>query len=392
MTASTLLGRGGARLAALYVAAFAVLGVSLPFLPVWLGAQGVASDAIGVVLAIPIVIRIVFSAPLMSLIDRGLAPRRLLIGAYALTAAAYLLMPSAVAGGVPLLALAVALAALAQAPVIPASDLLTLAAVRADGRLAYGRIRLWGSVAFLAANIGTGYLVAAGGAGSIVWALVGLAAAGGAVAYLAVPPLDLAAAREGEAGLGIGPAALPPVLKRAIAAAALTQASHAAVYAFGSLLWQANGFAGGAIGWLWATGVGAEIAVFALLGRWVGRGQGARTLLLAGSAAAIARAAGLAAEPGLVATALLQTLHGLTFGATHLGAMAALASLAPEGARARAQGVLATAMALATAAATVVGGFAYGSAGPLAFLAMIPLAGAGLVLAATLPGAPRPGP
>lgn len=391
MTGSTLVGQG-ARLAALYVAAFAVLGVSLPFLPVWLGAQGVPSDAIGVVLAIPIVVRIVFSAPLLSLVDRGLAPRRLLVGAYALAAAAYLVLPSAAAAGVPLLALAVALAALAQAPVIPASDLLTLAAARADARLAYGRIRLWGSVAFLAANVGMGYLVAAAGAGSVAWALVGLAAAGAVVAAFAVPPLDLAAARDEQARFGTGPAALPPVLKRAIAAAALTQASHAAVYAYGSLLWQANGFTGGAIGWLWAIGVAAEIAVFALLGRWVGRDRGARTLLLAGSAAAIVRAAGLAAEPGLLATALLQALHGLTFGATHLGAMAALASLAPEGARARAQGVLATAMALATAAATVLGGFAYGSAGPLAFLAMIPLAGAGLLLAATLPRAPRPSP
>ena len=44
--------------------------------------------------------------------------------------------------------------------------------------------------------------------------------------------------------------------------------------------------------------------------------------------------------PALPRPSPLQALHGLTFGATHLGAMAALAALAPEAARGRAQGLL----------------------------------------------------
>src|SRR5436305_11669808 len=50
------------RLAAFYAALFAALGVQLPFLPVWLAAKGLDAAAIGLVLAIPMVVR-VFAIP-----------------------------------------------------------------------------------------------------------------------------------------------------------------------------------------------------------------------------------------------------------------------------------------------------------------------------------------
>jgi PPP family 3-phenylpropionic acid transporter len=68
--------------------------------------------------------------------------------------------------------------------------------------------------------------------------------------------------------------------------------------------------------------------------------------------------------------------------------MAALARLAPEGARGRAQGVLAASMAVASAAATVLSGVLYRSFGPFVFLAMVPLAAAGFAIAACIRVAP----
>jgi PPP family 3-phenylpropionic acid transporter len=165
-----------------------------------------------------------------------------------------------------------------------------------------------------------------------------------------------------------------------IAAGACTQASHAALYAFGSLHWRDLGFSSATVGWLWAIGVVAEIAVFAGLGRDVGRGAAFR-LILVGAGSAVFRFAALASDPGLVPTFALQALHGLSFAATHLGTMAAFALLAPEGARGRAQGTLSAAMALGMAAGTVASGPVYRAAGPLVFLAMVPLAAAGFVLA-----------
>ena len=79
---------------------------------------------------------------------------------------------------------------------------------------------------------------------------------------------------------------------------------------------------------------------------------------------------------------MLQLLHGFTFGATQLGAMAAVSQFAPDGARGRAQGTFSAANALASATSTLTSGLAYAAGGGmLAFGLMAPLALGGLVLA-----------
>lgn len=366
----------GARLGALHAAAFGGLGVYVPFFPIWLEHRGLPPSSIGLVLALPMLVRIVVTAPLMTLADRGLGLRRLVAGACLGVAAAYLALLQA--EGAAVLAALVVLLAMAQAPIIPAADLATIQAVRGDARLDYGRVRLWGSIAFLAASIGSGYLLEALPADGVIWLLLGLAVAAMATAWAVVPD---AAPTHGEAQPPPEPArGLPRALWLVLGASACIQASHAALYAFGSIHWRDLGFSNATIGYLWAIGVGAEILVFARLGRRVGRGTAALGLVLIGAGAGVVRFAALAAAPGLAATFALQALHGLTFGATHLGAMAALATLAPEGARGRAQGALASAHALAMAAATGFSGPIFRAAGPLVFLAMTPLAAAGLVL------------
>src|SRR5438128_5117214 len=79
----------GARFAALHAAAVVGLGVTLPFLPVWLETRGLTAAEIGVVLALPPIVRILVAAPLMSLVDRGFEARALLIGAYLGVALSY---------------------------------------------------------------------------------------------------------------------------------------------------------------------------------------------------------------------------------------------------------------------------------------------------------------
>ena len=152
------------------------------------------------------------------------------------------------------------------------------------------------------------------------------------------------------------------------------------VYAFGSIHWRSVGFSDAAIGYLWAIGVAAEIALFAVLGRVVGRGSLGIGLLMVGCAAVVVRFAGLALDPDLAATFLLQVLHGLTFGATHLGGMAALTALTPLGARGQAQGILAALLALGMAATTIASGPLYRAWGAGVFGAMAPLGVIGLIL------------
>src|SRR4029434_6153862 len=51
------------RLAVFYAALFVALGVQVPFLPLWLAAKGLDAGAIGVVLSLPMIVR-VFAIPL----------------------------------------------------------------------------------------------------------------------------------------------------------------------------------------------------------------------------------------------------------------------------------------------------------------------------------------
>ena len=67
------------RLGALHAASFVSHGFYLPFFPLWLQSKGLDPALIGLVVAIPIFVRIVATAPLLSLADRSFGARRLLL-------------------------------------------------------------------------------------------------------------------------------------------------------------------------------------------------------------------------------------------------------------------------------------------------------------------------
>src|SRR5213078_2455140 len=68
-----------------------------------------------------------------------------------------------------------------------------------------------------------------------------------------------------------------------VVAASFVQSSHALYYGFSTIDWQASGFDGSTIGALWALGVIAEIALFAVSARLPAAVT--PTLLLLGGAA-----------------------------------------------------------------------------------------------------------
>ncbi|MFC6791425.1 MFS transporter [Methylobacterium komagatae] len=369
---------GALRLSLLYAVVFTEIGIAMPFLPVWLATLDLDAGVIGLLLALPIATRIVATAPLMGLIDRGLSARRLIVAGSFGVAVTYGIMAPASSLGWPALAVLTVLNAVAAAPLVPSIDYLTLSAARRDARLTYSRIRMAGSIAFLAANLAGGVLLAAlGGKLAVPILLTGLALIACLTASLDRTPAEAPRRAAG------GPSPrLPRRLWLCILAAASIQAGHAAVYGFGSIYWTAHGLAATEVGALWAIGVLAEIVLFALAPRLPASWRGPVPLLVLGGAAGILRALGLFLVGDRIETLVpLQMLHGLTFGATQLGAMEAVSSLAPEGARGRAQGTLSAVNAGIAVSATLVSGLVYREAGPLAFLAMAPLSGLGAALA-----------
>lgn len=365
----------GLRLAGLFICLFIVIGIQFPFFPLWLKGRGLDPEAIGIVLAIPIVMRVI-TVPLISrAVDRAGDLRRGLIAAAFAGAVGFTLVAFA-HGFFPIL-LAVALASVAVGPLVPLADAYALKGLTARNR-AYGPARLWGSVAFIAATLGTGALLAIITTDRLIWLMVAAFVLLG-LSTLLLPPLDPTAAT----GPRIPGSHLWQSRKfLAIAiAAGLIQASHTLYYGFSVVDWTAKGMSGATIGLLWGLGVVAEIALFAYSGRI---GLSPVALVALGAAGALIRWIVMATNPPLEVLALVQCLHGLSFGATHIGAVQFVARIAGERSAATAQGDFATLLAIAGALATSVCGLLYDALADYGYLimaAMAALGGACLALA-----------
>jgi len=173
------------RLKAFYAALFLVLGVQLPFLPVWLTAKGLDAGAIGIVLAIPAVIRIVAIPVATRMVDRRDAVRGVIILASAAAVAGFAAL--AFAQGAAAIMLVYALASAAYAPVMMLADTCALRGLAQRGR-AYGPVRVWGSAAFIAASFGAGALLDRMAPVHLIWLMVGAMAIATGAALLLLPP------------------------------------------------------------------------------------------------------------------------------------------------------------------------------------------------------------
>jgi len=114
-------------------------------------------------------------------------------------------------------------------------------------------------------------------------------------------------------------------------------AAHGALYVFYSIHLAGNGYSKAEVGGLWSLGVLAEIAVFMLMARLV-QCYSLRALLLASFAAAVLRflLIGWGVE-SMAVMVVAQLMHGLTFGAYHAAAIAAVNLWFPGRAQGRGQ-------------------------------------------------------
>jgi MFS transporter, PPP family, 3-phenylpropionic acid transporter len=363
------------RLALFYAALFAALGVQLPFLPLWLAAKGLDAGTIGLVLAIPMIVRVIAIPVATQGADRHDALRTAIVFAAVISVLGYGAV--GLAHGAAAIMATFALASAFYTPIMPLADAYALRGLGRFGR-AYGPVRLWGSAAFIAGSFGAGALLEVMAARELIWLVVG-ALAITAAAACALPPL---AAGEGSARANAVPSTSRLLRDRSFlavaAAASLIQASHAVYYGFSALAWQHAGLDGAAIGALWALGVVAEIALFAISGRL---SVAPTSLLMLGAGGAVIRWGAMAFDPPSLLLPVLQCLHGLSFGAAHLGALGFIARTAPAELGAIAQGYLAVALGLVMAMAMGISGLLYARWGDLAYGAMALAAAAGGLLA-----------
>jgi PPP family 3-phenylpropionic acid transporter len=364
-----------ARLAVFYAALFVALGVQLPFLPVWFASRGLDAQAIGLLLAIAMVVR-VFAIPWAA---RAADRRDALRGGIVVAAAATVLGYGALGlteGAVAITAVFL-MVSLASTPIMPLADAYALRGLGQRGR-AYGPVRLWGSAAFIAGSFGAGLALDLIAPGNLIWLIVGAMAV---TTLAAVSLAPFAPAAEAGTQAVAAPSLLrDPAFLTVAAAASLIQASHAVYYGFSAIHWRAAGLDGTTIGALWALGVIAEIVLFAMSGRFPAV-LTPTMLLLIGAAGGILRWGAMASDPPHILLPVLQCLHALSFGAAHLGALAFIARAAPAGLAATAQGYLSVALGLVMAGAMGISGVLFAAYGGLAYGAMAIMAAAGAAAA-----------
>jgi PPP family 3-phenylpropionic acid transporter len=362
------------RYAFAYGAIFLAMGTFLPYFPVWLKSHGLSAYEIGLLLGISGVVRIATMPVIAYLADRAGRPvftLRLLTLVALVCNCAYL----ATGSFWPILAVLMVMTVVGP-PIMPMTDALAMRDSEA-GKLSYGRARAWGSVAFIIANLVVGGLLGSLGANVVIWTVI----AAGVFNFIAYRLLTDAPDTERQVG-GVGRVDIAsavrlvrsPVFLLFAFASAGVQATHAVYYAFGTLHWQALGLSDSVIGALWAWAVVVEVALLWQAAPIVRRVSPALLILL-GAGAAVVRWTVMAADPPFWLLPLLQCLHALTFGLTHLGIMQFLVRAVPPGLASTAQSVYsAFAGGVVMAGATFLAGRLYGNFGGSTYLAMAGLA------------------
>ena len=358
--------RFATRLALFYGAIFALIGCHLPFFPVWLRAVGIDATWIGVISAVPAVTRFTV-LPIVT----GFAERRGAVRGAMMATAVMTTFGFAVIGTqhLPLAVfLAYAVTAASWTPTVPLTDAYALRGVARYG-LDYGPLRLWGSAAFIVGALGCGLLAGMIAAKHLIWIIVATGALAALVGF-GLQPLE---SRQAQAPVQHGSGALlrDPGFLAIIAASALIQGSHSTYYVFGSITWQLAGLGALTIAALWAVGVVAEIAVFALSPRFTLRPS---MLVVIGGVGAMLRWLITAQEPPVAVLAVVQLAHGVSFGLTQVGIMGLMVRHVPMPVVTRAQGYLAACGGIVASTTSIVSGAIYARYGQGAYYAMAAMA------------------
>ncbi|RMG91680.1 MAG: MFS transporter [Zetaproteobacteria bacterium] len=317
------------RIRAFYAAYFAAMGLLLPFFPVFLDARGLAAGQVGLLVGLLAAAKVVAPPVIGALLDgRGAQDVRRFIVFSSLMAGMLVWLLQQM-DALWSLAAIVFLFGFLWAAVLPLTDGLSVSISEA-ALVDYGRLRVWGSLGFIAASLAGGIWFSTRLDDFPLWlAMLMLAMAWAARRFPAPPP---AAPERG----GIRP--MPwAMLGWLLLAGFLMQASHGAYYGFFSLYLADAGYAQWQVGGFWVLGVLAEVVLMwcwsGFLQRQVPRNVFVSCLLLAA-----VRWAGMALGTHWLLLGLLQCLHAASFAAFHIAAVTWIGRMVPPGRQSSAQG------------------------------------------------------
>ena len=374
------------RLSGFYLFYFALLGATAPFLALYFDHLGFSPARIGELVAIPMLMRCVAPNLWGWLGDRS--GQRLRIVRFGAVCTFLSLSLIFVDQSYAWLALIMALHAFFWHAVLPQFEVITLAHLR-EQSARYSEIRLWGSIGFVLAVVGLGWLFQHFSLGLYPWVLL-IIIGGIALSSFWVPNAtpSVQSVTAGEGGF-LAQLRRPGVLAFYLCVG-LMQVSHGPYYTFLSIHLETLGYSRLVIGLLWALGVLAEIVLFLFMARVLSRFS-LRQVLLASFLLATLRwllLGNLAGHLGVLLFA--QLLHAATFGSFHAAAIHFIQRSFVAAQQGQGQALYASLAGVGGALGALYSGYSWKSLGPGWTFAIASLAAlmAAFIIASRLPDAP----
>jgi PPP family 3-phenylpropionic acid transporter len=319
------------RLSGVYSFYFALLGVWVPYWGLYLADIGFDGRTIGVVFGISFLARIL--GPYFAAYFAEKTGSRVQVMRWLAWLSAASAIPLVFSTNLTVILLSVALYSFFWNAILPVLEALTLDWLREDPAR-YGRIRIWGSLTFIALVMGLGELLANGSSSWVpVLLLATLILLG--ISLSSVPePIQSGDKHKGE---GFSHYLKQRHVLVFFLAAFLLQVSHGVYYALFSLFLEENSFSRSGISYLWTLAVVAEVLMFWVMTKLFHRWsiETALPICLLLSAVRWIVLAYWVVDPAWVA--FTQVLHAFSFAAHHGACMVWLARVIPANAADKAQ-------------------------------------------------------
>lgn len=360
--AAPRLGGLSSRISVMYAAIYLHYGAFGLFIPMWFAHRGLSPEEIGTLMSLPMFLRIAFVAPVSGLADRLRRIREVLL--VCVVGAMLIMSFMSFAHSYWQLLLFFTLFSLVWDPLPILADAYAVLAVRTRG-LDFGRMRMWGSLAFVGANIASGSLIGLYSPEVVPWFTAALLAIP-IIPILLLPPDRTLGSSEKAERISWRNAFSDPSVVVAMIGAALIMSSHVLINTFGAIQWTAMKFDGTTIGVLVGISIASEIVVLFAAQRLLGN-RSPLLLIAIGGAVAVARWLLMALKPGLVETAALQLLNGICGMGVMAGLMLFIAQRIDSRLISTVQGVNAVVVGLTAALTTLGSGYAWKALGADAY-------------------------
>lgn len=201
---------------------------------------------------------------------------------------------------------------------LPLAEAVTMAHIEPANR-PYGRIRVWGSIGFIAAAVGLGIVLDHSKITSLLWVLLAVQTSLFTLSFYIpephVPPHHTD-------HLSIWKIVRRPEVLSLLIGCCLMVSAHSVYYSFYSIYLEAHGYSKSWIGALWAIGVICEIMIFIVMPKLTAKFSLKQILLVSLSLAVLRFSMIGLGISSLWILVLAQTLHAATFGSFHAASVA----------------------------------------------------------------------